>query len=277
MKPFSLLIGSVLSSLAVTNAARAGTFHQGWTYSIDATNDGAGGDGYEIQGLAIKETRDQIYIAISGESPLAGISSPDAEDGNVGWGDLLFNVTDSTINGANGSLFGIRFADTNDSGVEQVGVYGSVLAQSVAPSNAGYEHLQHYYESGWERPNTMGDIATAQAAYSYMGKTDPVLTSIADGTFLGNIEFLEQSDAIAANLNFSHFNITSSETHVFRFNRTLLPTGNLITTLFMECANDGIALLSQLNAHSNSSQDVPEPSSVLGLLVIGWLVSRTVR
>ncbi|NEZ57786.1 hypothetical protein [Adonisia turfae] len=46
LKPFLLLIGCTLSSLAVVHVACAGTFHQGWTYSIDAANDGVGGDGY---------------------------------------------------------------------------------------------------------------------------------------------------------------------------------------------------------------------------------------
>lgn len=277
MKPFLLLIGYTLSSLVVAHAACAGTFHQGWTYSIDAADDGVGGDGYEIQGLAIKETQNHVYISISGDSLLTGISSTEADDGNVGWGDLLFNFTNDTINTANGSLLGIRFADTNDSGVNQVGVYGNVTAQSVTQQNAGYDSLQHYYAGGWERPNTMGDMVTAQDAYDYMGTTDPVLTSIAEGTFLGDIEFLEQSNAIAADLDFSYFNVTSTETHTFRFDRTLLPGGDFIATLLMECANDGIALLGRLTDHSNNAQDVPESSPMVSVLVIGLFATLIYR
>lgn len=274
MKQVPLLIGSTLCSLAIiAQAAHAGTFHQGWTYSIDAFDDGAGGEGYEINGLATKETRDHIYISVSGESTLTGVNSPDAADGNVGWGDILFNFTDETINAVNGSLFGIRFAGTNDSGVPQVGVFGNVTARSVAQSNAGYANLQQYYQDGWERPNTMGDMATVEEAYGYMGETEPTLTSIAAGTFLGEIDLLSSQETVATGLEFEQFDAADREIHTMRFERNLLPGGDFIATLLMECANDGIALLSQFTAQ-NEPQDVPEPSSMFGLLAIGLWVYR---
>lgn len=278
MQRISLLIGSALCSLAMIQTAHAGTFHQDWTYSIDAFTDGSGGDEYEIRGLATKETEDHIYISISGESALTGIDSPDAEDGNIGWGDLLFNFTDQDINGANGSLYGIRFAETNDSTVSQIGVFSDVTAASVSGTNGGFDHLQHYYESGWEQPNTMGDIATVQEAYAYIGETDPVLTSIIDGSFLGDIEFLSAQDASAAGLDFEYFNAAGGETHTFRLDRALLPGGDFIATLFLECANDGIALLSSFTSSTNNSeaQDVPEPSFVISLLTLGFLLRRKV-
>ena len=274
MKPLALLIGSTLCSLTVAHAAYGGTFHREWNYSIDALTDGAGGDGYEIKGLATKETKDHIYVSVSGSSPLTGVDSPNAEDGNVGWGDILFNFSGDDINTANGSLFGIRFADSNDSGVAQVGVFGNVTAVSVAQSNAGYDHLQQYYQTGWERPNTMGDLATVQEAYDYMGETDSMLTSIADGTFLGVLALLSEQDALAAGVDFEHFNIVDSDIHTVRFNRGLLPGGEFIATLLMECANDGVALLGRFTAQNQDPQDVPEPTSMIGLMVIGLVVSR---
>lgn len=270
-KSFSVLIGSTLCSLAVAHAAQAGTFHEGWTYSIDAFTDGAGGDGYEIKGLATKETQDYIYISVSGESPLTGVGSLDAEDGNIGWGDLLFNFTNNDINTANSSLFGIRFAETNDSGVSQVGVFSNVTAQSVAGSNAGYHHLQHYYQDGWGQSNTMGDLTTIQEAYAYMGEINPTLMSIADGTFLGEIELLAQQDVLATGLDFEQFDATASEIHTFRLERSLLPGSEFIATLLMECANDGIALISRFSSQENAPQDVPEPASAIGLMAIGLL------
>ncbi len=279
MKQFSLASGLTLCGLMVTSVAQASTFHQGWNYSIDAFDDASGGDAYQIRGLATKETDNHIYISISGESPLTGIDAPDAEDGNIGWGDLLFNFTDDNINKTNGTLYGIRFAETNDSGVSQIGVFSNVTAQSVAESNSGFDHLQHYYQSGWERPNTMGDLATVQEAYDYIGKTDPVLTSITDGTFLGDIEFLSDQDASAVGLDFEHFNATGSEIHTFRLERTLLPGGDFLATLFFECVNDGIGLLSSFTSQSivtQDTQDVPEPSAVVSLIAIGFLISRKV-
>ncbi|MDV3353814.1 PEP-CTERM sorting domain-containing protein [Leptolyngbyaceae cyanobacterium CCMR0082] len=276
MKGLALLIGSALLSLTVPHAAHASTFHQGWNYSIDAFTDGSGGNPYEIRGLAIKETQDHVYVSVSGGSPLTGNSYHGAADGNVGWGDLLFNVTGDDINTANGSLFGVRFAGTNDSGVDQVGVFGNVTAQSVTQSNAGYQHLKQYYQYGWERQNTMGDLTTKQQAYDYMGETDAVLTSIADGTLLGSIDFLSDQDAAAAGLNFGHFDAVGSDTHTFRFNRSLLPGGEFIATLLMECANDGIALMGNLNPE-HTTQDVPEPSAVLSFAAVGFLASLRLR
>ncbi|MEO0867856.1 MAG: XDD3 family exosortase-dependent surface protein [Cyanobacteria bacterium J06642_11] len=277
MKQLPLFVGSTLFSLAIAQAAYAGTFHQGWTYSIDAFDDGAGGEGYEIQGLAIKETQDHLYISVSGESTLTGVDSLEAEDGNVGWGDILFNFTGQDINAANGELFGIRFAVTNDSGVSQIGVFGAVTAQSVAATNSGYDSLQLYYQDGWERPNTMGDLATVDAAYGYMGATVPALSSIAEGTFLGGIDLLSSQEAISAGLDFDQFSAGGLETHTMQLDRSLLPGGDFIATLLMECANDGIALLSRLTTQENSAQDVPEPSAVLGLLAMGLVVRGVSR
>lgn len=273
MKPLALCIGSALCSLTMTHTAYAATFHQGWNYSIDAFTDGSGGTVYEIKGLAIKETQDHIYVSVSGGSTLAGNSYYRAADGNIGWGDLLFNFTSDTINSANGSLFGVRFAETNDSNVSQVGVFSDVTAQAVAQTNSGYRHLEQYYRYGWERQNTMGDLSTKQKAYAYMGQTDAVLNSIESGTFIGDLEFLSEQDAIAEELDFAHFNAVGDEVHTFRFNRALLPGGEFIATLLMECANDGVAFLGNFRGHDENTQDVPEPSTVVSLIAVGLLAS----
>ncbi len=280
MKSFTLLISSTLFSLTISHAAYAGTFHQGWNYSIDALGDASGGSPYEIRGLAIKETQDHVYVSVSGGSPLTGKNYNGAADGNVGWGDLLFNFTGDNINTANGSLFGVRFAETNDSGVDQVGVFSNVTAQSVTLSNAGYKHLEKYYKAGYERTNTMGDLVTKQNAYDYMGKTDPVLTSIADGTLVGSIDFLSDQDAAVEGLDFEHFDAVGSDTHTMRLNRSLLPGGEFIATLLMECANDGIALISNLSNQDNNrnkAQDVPEPATVVSFAAVALLASRKLR
>ncbi len=276
MKRLALLIGSAVCSFTVAHAAHAGTFHQGWNYSIDAFDDASGGSPYEIKGLAMKETQDHVYVSISGGSPLTGKSHGGAADGNVGWGDLFFNFTGNDINTANGSLFGVRFAETNDAGVDQVGVFSDVTAQAVALSNVGYRHLKKYYRS-YERQNTMGDLATKQEAYDYMGETAPVLNSIADGTLIGGIDFLSKQDAATEGLDFEHFDAVGNDTHTFRFNRSLLPGGEFIATLLMECANDGIALISNLKPQNENPQDVPEPSAVLSFGAVALLASRKLR
>ncbi|MEM6254779.1 MAG: XDD3 family exosortase-dependent surface protein [Cyanobacteria bacterium P01_D01_bin.156] len=275
MKRLSLFLSSALCSLTMAHAAHAGTFHNGWNYSIDAFTDGSGGNAYEIKGLATKETEDHIYVSVSGGSLLAGTDYHGAADGNIGWGDLLFNFTGDSINAANGSLFGVRFAGSNDAGVSQVGVFKDVTAQAVALDNSGYKHLKQYYRYGWEREDTMGDLATKQEAYGYMGKKSPLLNSIEDGTFVGDIDFLSQQQAVEEGIDFDHFDADGDHTHTFRFDRGLIPGGEFIATLLMECANDGIALLGSFN--EQESQDVPEPSAAISLLATAAFAYRKLR
>lgn len=279
MKKLALLITSTVCSLGLANAAQAGTLHQGWDYSIDAFNDGSGGAGFEIKGLAMKETTDHLYVSVTGGTPLTGNSYSGAQDGNIGFGDLLFNFTGNSLNAANDAagLFGIRFAGTNDSGVAQEGLYSNVTAKAVASVNAGYNSLQQYYNYGWERQDTMGDLATKQEAFDYVGQTDAVLNVMDSGTFLGGLDFLSAQDAATEGLDFENFNAVGTKTHTFRVDRSLLPSGNFLASLFIECANDGIALISNLASQEDSSQDVPEPSAMLGLAAIGLWASKKVR
>ncbi|MBX2863471.1 MAG: hypothetical protein KTR27_07940 [Leptolyngbyaceae cyanobacterium MAG.088] len=279
MKKIAFLLSSTLISLGLASAAQAGTLHQDWQYSIDAFNDGSGGNGYELKGLAMKETADHLYISITGGTPLTGNSYSRAQDGNIGFGDLLFNFTGNDLNTAsnNSSLFGIRFADTNDSGVAQTGLYSDVTAKAVASVNAGYNSLQQYYNYGWERQDTMGDLATKQEAYDYVGQSNAVLNSMDSGTYLGGIEFLSAQEAADAGLDFDNFNATGTETNTFKVDRSLMPSGNFIASLFIECANDGIALIHSLTDHEDSSQDVPEPTAVLSLAAVGLLARKQLR
>lgn len=279
MRKLALLITSTIFSLGLANAAQAGTLHQGWDYSLDAFNDGSGGNGYELKGLAMKETAEHLYVAITGGTPLMGNSYSGAQDGNIGFGDLLFNFTNDNLNTAsdNANLFGIRFAATNDSGVAQAGLYGNVTAKAVASVNSGYKSLQQYYNYGWERQNTMGDLATKQAAYDYVGQTDAVLNVMDSGTLLGGLDFISTQDAANEGFDFANFNAVGTETHTFRVDRSLLPSGNFLASLFVECANDGIALISSLASHGDASQDVPEPSAMLGLVAVGLWASKKIR
>lgn len=48
----------------------------------------------------------------------------------------------------------------------------------------------------------------------------------------------------------------------FKFDRSLLPGGDFFANLFVECGNDGVAISGHL-------QDVPEPSVMVGLALMG--------
>ncbi|NEQ50367.1 MAG: PEP-CTERM sorting domain-containing protein [Leptolyngbya sp. SIO3F4] len=276
MKQLAVFTGSIVCSFVVACAANAGTFHQGWTYSIDSLDDGSGGTAYEIEGLAVKETADYVYISVAGGAALTGIETDAAVDGNIGWGDLLLNFTGTDLNDANGDLWGVRFAATNDSGVSDVGLFRDVTANSVAQINNGYGSLGEYYRSGYGRDNTLGDIATEASAFDYIDSQTPVLSSIDSGTWVGTIDFLSDQDAAMVGLDFTHFNIGINQTHTFRFDRALMPDGDFIASLFLECVNDGVALLSSLTVGlGEPSQDVPEPSIILGVIGLGVLAKQT--
>ena len=278
MNYFAVFTGSIVCSFGIayaphTGMVHASTFHQGWTYSLDALDDGSGGPAYEIEGLAIKETANDVYVSITGGTALTGVETPDAEDGNIGWGDLLLNFTGTDLNSANGELWGVRFAATNDSGVSDVGLFRHVTAQSVAAVNNGYKSLTTYYGVGYGRDNTLGDIATEEAALNYAGANTPVLSSISTGTLVGDIDFLSEAEAVEQGLDFAHFDVGTHHTHTVRFNRSLVPGGDFIASLFLECINDGVALLSSFQ--EQPSQDVPEPSGLWGLGGLALLASRT--
>lgn len=254
---------------ATATTAQAGQFHNGWNYGIDAIGDGSGGAKYDIYGMATMETSDSIWVALTGGTPLAGVSDSRAADGNIGWGDLFFNFTGDDFQTANqnSSLFGVRFAGTNDSSASQVGVYSDVKAKSVTSTNVGYNHLQHYYNSGYYRENTMGtDIATKQEAYDYFGQKTSIDNVIASGNFVGGINMHSQQELLSAGLDFGHFNASGTHTIGFSFDKSLIGSGDYLTSLFLECGNDGVALAGNF---APPAESVPEPGTLGGLALLG--------
>ena len=279
--------GTIATLVGLTGqAAQAGQFHNDWNYAIDSFSDGSGGASFEIKGLAIKETTDSIFVALTGGTPLAGVSHSGAADGNIGWGDLFLNFSGNNFKTASNAsnLFGIRFAGTNDSGVASTGVYKNVQAKSVTAENQGYTSLKQYYNAGFDKTNTQGtDLATSQAVYQYYygdavannpttSNTNPIGTVISSGTKVGNISFLTNTALTAAGLNFGHFGATGSQVIGFQFDRSLLGSdgGNFMANLFLECGNDGVALRGDL-------EEVPEPLGFITFAAVGLMGSAALR
>lgn len=278
----SKFIGSAAVAVSLISLlgqpANAGQLHNDWNYGIDAFGDGSGGAKYDIKGLAMKETADSIFVALTGGTPLTGNESARAADNNVGFGDLFFNFSgkDFTTAMNDGDLFGIRFAGTNDSQVNQTGVYQNVTATSVAKENHGYGSLKQYYNhKKFDKINTQGtDLASKADVYDYLyGSTvaqkpkknnTPILNVIQSGRFLGDIDLLDEAELSNTGLDFSHFEANDSHTYGFRFDRALLPQngGSFVSHLFLECGNDGVALKGDL-------ESVPEPSGLAGIAGIG--------
>jgi hypothetical protein len=248
--------------------ATAATLSHGWNYAIDSFNDGVtgtqiGGGDFEFYGIAIKETSDTAFIAINSNLSLAGYADPLAQRGNINYGDVFFNFSGQNFNtaNANGSLFGIRFADGNDSGVATTGVYTNVTAKSVTQTNFGFTNLNQYNTRVASQGKTpsMGDLAATDPYFQQTGNWT-VLNSIATGTKVGEINFLTPATLSALGLNFAQFNAVGSQTIGFSFNKSSMPSGNYIANFFAECANDAIAI-------QGSFEAVPEPSTWFGTLV----------
>ena len=373
----ALALGVTCLTLGFAPLAQAGTFSNGWNYAIDAFDDGSGGSGFEIKGLAFHETADSVYVALTGGTPLGGISDSGVAGGSIAWGDMFFNFTGDDFQTAsdNGSLFGIRFDGANESGVDSLGVFSDVAAESDATLNDGYSNLDAYgyktqrqkvgeeqyvshyrnvkvgtekYQSGtkrvkvgreqyqdgmkrvwhrgmrvlvpnmkWrnvyeERPvyktrnvyeeqpvyktraiyddvrvnekfgrseNAMGDLENTSGDvfdYFYGDRTDGeandlgISNVIASGNRVGDIELLDDAALTASGLDFGSFDAAGPETFGFKFDRDLLPDASFIASVFLECANDGIALMGE-------KQKVPEPASVLGLVMVGGMLAGSRR
>ncbi|MEM8544068.1 MAG: XDD3 family exosortase-dependent surface protein, partial [Cyanobacteria bacterium P01_H01_bin.119] len=108
------VLSAVMVTIGATQAAQAGQLHNGWNYGIDAFGDGSGGDIYDIQGMAIKSSGDNIFIALNSNMPLSGNSegsASHARGGSIGWGDLFLNFSGDDFQTAsqNGDLIGINF------------------------------------------------------------------------------------------------------------------------------------------------------------------------
>ena len=263
---YSVAIFCAIFALQQPNATAA-TLSNGWNYAIDSFNDGVtggqvGGGDFEFYGIAITETSDTAFIAINSNLSLAGYANPLAQRGNINYGDLFFNFSGQNFNtaNANGSLFAVRFAAGNDSGVATTGVYTNVTAKSVTQTNLGFTNLNQYNTRVASQGKTpsLGDLAATDPYFEQTGNRT-VLNSIATGTKVGEIKFLTPATLNALGLNFAQFNAVGSQTIGFSFNKSSMPSGNYIANFFAECANDGIAI-------QGSFEAVPEPSTWLGTL-----------
>lgn len=272
---FSTAVFLITSAGLQQEEATAATLHGDWNYAIDSFNDGVtgtqvGGGEFEFYSIAIKETSDKAYVAINSNLSLAGYADPLADRGNVNYGDLFFNFSGQNFNTANTnrSLFAIRFAAGNDSGVATTGVYSNVAAKNVSRTNIGFMNLSQYNTRVASGGGTasMGDLAADDPYFQQTGNWT-VLNSIAVGNKVGEISFLAPETLSVMGLDFARFNAIGSQTIGFSFDKSAMPSGSYIANFFAECANDGIAI-------QGSFEPVPEPSTVLGTLVglgvAGW-------
>jgi len=254
--------------------ARAATLSGDWYYSIDSFNDSTHGNYvgdtiYEIYGMAMKQTADEVIFAVNSHLPIEGIYSEYAEE-NVGWGDLLLNFTGQNLDTASATsqLWGIRWANNDDSGATQLGVYNNVSAKSVAKENGlRLDNLQEYnnHVSEYGGPPSIGDLP---ADDPYFNPDRHIQNVIASGTRVGDVNVLENIDNLG--LNFAQFGATGNHTLAFTFDRSLLPDGDFIAHLAPECDNDVIAMIGNIEP-----QPAPEPSTVLPVVGLGLVLGAS--
>lgn len=258
--------------------ANAGQLYNSWDYGIDSFSDGSGGAVFDIKGMAVKQSGDKVYVALTGGMPLGGTTDPDdywnpGHSVHIGWSDLFFNFSGQDFQTAsnNGQLFGVKFADYG-SGLS-TGVYQGVRAKSITQEHGGYSNFKWYYDWGWGQNNTQGtDLATAQDVYNYYYPTtvaqnptwdnSPILNAIGNGTKVGNISMLSDSELSAAGLDFGHFSATGDYTIGFAFDKALIDSGDYVSNIFLECGNDGDAL-------KGNFKSTPEPNAGAGLFILG--------
>ena len=260
-----------------------------WMYATDASNDAFSSAGnqsvFEIYGMGIKDDGDHVWVGINSGLGVNGKDfGPDSsiEDKNIGWGDLFFDFSPESNfeDSSNAStLFGIHFAANNDTLINgqdpQIGVYGNVKGRSVQSTNGGFKNFgaHEYYVNGKsfeQRPGyvkpTIGDLSNTDSYYgrftnSWTGD-DYIANSIGSGTFLGSIEMLSSQSLFDQGFDIGVFGQSVTPTFGFKFERSLLPDGDFIASIFEECLNDAIALVGALAPPPVEEPPVEEPPVV---------------
>ncbi|NER35897.1 MAG: hypothetical protein F6J93_18240 [Oscillatoria sp. SIO1A7] len=206
----------------------------GWHYTHDAQGDNTDGFFYDILGMASKETEDEIVFVLSGNTPLTG-TGYDRNARQVVWGDIFFssgldNTFGQTMN--SGNLFGVRFADRNESGVRQTGVYSGVTAKSVAVNNFGHRTVEDYINLIDNDPNhqVKSDVANflGDLDASDLTGDNPYLdvgtgyNTIAKGTKVQNDGFamLGLDDILLNDFDLNQF--AGEQTIAFKFDKKAL-------------------------------------------------------
>lgn len=264
------LLGAVAiaGTLALTGQqAQAGTMHNGWNYSIDSFNDGTEGyavgkdSKFEFYGMAFKQTADKVIFAFNSNLAKTGYAYAHAAGGNIGYGDLMLDFTGKgNLTKANGGLQAVHFA-SNDMN-RTVGLYDGVTAKSVSTANSGYYSTDYHTSTvnSLKGKASYGDMA---ANTTYFNGNEAALNVINTGIYKGGVT--EISNFTNLGLDFGHFKATGTQTFGFSIDKSLLPKGSFVASLFAECGNDGVVLTGK----------VPEPSTLLGLAAVGLMAGAS--
>ncbi|MEH2301848.1 MAG: PEP-CTERM sorting domain-containing protein [Nostoc sp.] len=244
----------------------------GWQYAFDSNTDGMNGNywvgaapgtvnPYDISGMAIKETATSVIVAINGNMKLTGEAEAGAAGGQIGYGDLFFNMAGKTFEDAmsGGDLFGIHFSSVNASGVQQLGVYSGVQAKTVADSKEGYSVATYgglagggnSYESQVKQGGGVASYGDLTSSYfTNNGKDNTFNLNVIDsGNYLNGISFLAQGDV----------------------------TQQLLTTGYDANKFNGTQTIAFEFKKSTILKSTPEPASLAGLGIVGLALAGSKR
>ncbi|MBD1913399.1 MULTISPECIES: XDD3 family exosortase-dependent surface protein [unclassified Leptolyngbya] len=223
---------------------------------LDSSNDSmqgnnVGGTAYEIYSISTVQDEDNLIVVINTNFPLSGV-------GEIAAGDLLFNFGNSNLQGANGSLYGVRFAGNNDSGVSQLGLYSNVSAVSVASQNtqflSNYGAYNQYISNHGGTPSA-GELSAGDTYFSAGSHVPNVIQS---GNHVSDVQVRN-----AANLQSRGITTQGAGSNTFgiAIPRSCLPSGAFTLSWSPECNNDlvairdtnnmtlGVAIEKSLNGH----------------------------
>ncbi|MDB9312559.1 PEP-CTERM sorting domain-containing protein [Spirulina sp. CS-785/01] len=272
----SLAATSACIATLFTPSAQAGTLHQGWNYAVDSPEDSlgigqVGGTKFELYSMALKQTEERVFVALNSNMPWNGVYEAGAADRHVGYSDLLFNFTGENLSSANAnsSLIGVRFSDNNDSGAPKLGVYSNVKAHDQALANDNPQgSLQGYINSvnKYGKTASIGDLAVNNPYFDLNQHIPTLMTSVPLENWMGDIEVL--TDFSGLGLDSNYLGSSGQYTYGFSFARDLLPEGDFIAHLSLDCNNDHIALMGTME----EQESVPEPTTAFALGAVGLLV-----
>lgn len=256
---FSVFLQCINDSTALV-VGKTAIDANGWQYAADAKGDGSGGDIYDIGGMAVKETANTIMVVLKGNMPLTGTTYGSTP---IGYSDLFIDFAGTSFTNTmnSGKLYGVEFANNNDFAVGK-GVYSGVTAKSVTSKHVGYSSINQYSQ---HFPSaTIGDLGSA-ATTNYFDRNQS-LNAISSGKFVTGISFLDNLALTAAGFNTTR--LFGSQTIAFQFDKSGLP-GGLPTTGGVTPSGGGG---SEVGGQPGSGAAVPEPATIGGMLLGGWLL-----
>jgi hypothetical protein len=267
---------TVVVNPAQSQAAPASAPASLWDYAIAGSGNGTGGAVYDYKGIAIKESGNDVFVALNTNMKLGAQAANTYNGELITYGDLFLNFTGQNFKQASdaGKLMAVHFATVgSQSGVSQVGLYNNVTAKNVTLQNYGWNNTTQWSNAVGGN-NSYGDLTATDSYFAgQQSGTGTILNEIKTGKKVGDIMMLDAQQLAGLGLNFGAERGAKGEkadgsvTLGFKFAKTAdFKAGNFIANLFAECGNDGLAIKS-----SFAKGRVPEPATLAGMAVVGGL------